>query len=315
MNFGEVIKSELMSRPLKDLHCKKAFLAGLIRGSGAIVNNNDDICLEFKVNDFNTATIVFAYLKAVFGIEVNGVSLIQDKLNKKNKYDFSLNGSDSLKVLFELGIITENDDGYEVSFDFYNDITKKDCCLHSFLKGLVVSSCSCTVPDNIESNTKYHLEMVFSHTEPAQKTAGILFKNGISSKIMRRKDKVVLYIKSGEDIKDFLAFLPAPVSVLKLTDIIIEREIINNTNRAKNCDIGNVNRQVEASAKQIKAIEKIIKYIGIESLKPDLRVTAIARKDYPYETLTELSERLKVTKSCLNNRLRKIVSISNEIQE
>ena len=66
-----------------------------------------------------------------------------------------------------------------------------------------------------------------------------------------------------EEIKNFLAFLPAPVSVLKLTDLMINRELSNNSNRQKNCDLGNVNKQVEASAKQIDAINKI-KNMGAE---------------------------------------------------
>ena len=67
-------------------------------------------------------------------------------------------------------------------------------------------------------------------------------------------------IKSVEEIKNFLAFLSLPLSVLKLTELIIEREITNASNRATNCDLANVEKQVEASAKQISAINKIKKY-------------------------------------------------------
>ena len=94
---------------------------------------------------------------------------------------------------------------------------------------------------------------------------------------------------------------------------MINREIINNSNRQKNCDIANVNKQVEASAKHLDAIERIDKIIGLETLKDDLRQTATARMENPEMTLSELSENLKITKSCLNHRLRKIVVIANEL--
>ena len=94
---------------------------------------------------------------------------------------------------------------------------------------------------------------------------------------------------------------------------MINRELSNNSNRQKNCDLGNVNKQVEAAAKQIDAINKIKQTIGLDSLKPDLRATAVARVENSEETLAELSERLNVTKSCLNHRLRKIVAIANEL--
>ena len=70
---------------------------------------------------------------------------------------------------------------------------------------------------------------------------------------------------------------------------------------------------MEASAKQISAIEKIDHIIGLETLKPDLYQTAKMRKDNPEDTLNELAERLNVSKSCLNHRLRKLVCIADEL--
>ena len=157
---------------------------------------------------------------------------------------------------------------------------------------------------------------MFSHAGSAELTAKELLKRGIKSNITRRKEDYVLYIKSGEEIKDFIAFLGAPVSVLKLTDIMIEREIVNVTNRRKNCDLGNVNRQIEAQEKIIRAIEKIEKAElsrGEVLLKPDLKITAAARKEYADDTLVELAARLSITKSCLNHRLRKISEIADKL--
>ena len=83
--------------------------------------------------------------------------------------------------------------------------------------------------------------------------------------------------------------------------------------RQKNCDLGNVNKQVEASQKQINAIKKIQATIGLEGLSKDLELTARNRIDYPDDTLLELAERLSISKSCLNHRLRKILAIANEL--
>jgi DNA-binding transcriptional regulator WhiA len=51
----------------------------------------------------------------------------------------------------------------------------------------------------------------------------------------------------------------------------------------------------------------------LDTLKKDLAETATARLEYPDETLSELAERLNVSKSCLNHRLRKLVLIANEL--
>ena len=68
-----------------------------------------------------------------------------------------------------------------------------------------------------------------------------------------------------------------------------------------------------AAARQISAINKIDEIIGLNSLKPDLQEVAEARRENPEETLNELAERLNVSKSCLNHRLRKLVSIASEL--
>ena len=94
---------------------------------------------------------------------------------------------------------------------------------------------------------------------------------------------------------------------------MVSREFANNINRQKNCDLGNVNKQVEASAKQISAIDRIDKIVGLDTLKVDLRQVAFARKEFPEDTLNELAERLNLSKSCLNHRLRKLVCIADEL--
>ena len=99
-----------------------------------------------------------------------------------------------------------------------------------------------------------------------------------------------------------------------MTELMINKELINDANRRMNCDLGNVNKQIDASQKQLQAIEIIEKYIGLDSIKQSLKEVCVVRKKYPEETLLELSERLEISKSCLNHRLRKIIEISKEIK-
>jgi DNA-binding protein WhiA len=196
----------------------------------------------------------------------------------------------------------------------FTNANEKECCFKSFLRGLFISSGSCTVPNfNEKGTTGYHLELAFSHTAPASEMVGKLLSFGIEAKATRRKDSIIVYVKNSESIKNFFALIGASVSVLKMTDLMISRELSNNSNRQTNCDLGNVSRQIEAFEKQLSAIEKIKKTIGIDGLKKDLQETAKARIENPEETLLELAKKLGVTKSCLNHRLRKIVALANEL--
>lgn len=314
MNFAEVVKKEIINKQIKDRHCKKAFLAGLVRGSGTLYEKDGELGLDFKVNSEEMAMIVANYFHVLFNYEFREISVSEDRLNKRDKFVLTISGSETNRILKELEILIEEDGEEAVNLKFYSGITEKECCLKAFIRGLFVAVGNCTVPTPEDSiNTGYHLELSFSHYTPALQTSEKLAENNVITKITRKRESYIVYIKSAEEIKDFIAFLPAPVSVLKLTDLMINREIVNDSNRRKNCDLGNVNRQIEASTKQIEAIERIEQTIGLENLKPDLKVVAFARKENPDETLVELAERLQVTKSCLNHRLRKIVCIANEL--
>lgn len=313
MNFGKQIKDEIITKPAKERHCKKAFLAGLVRGSGALYEKDGALGLEFKVSEESVAEIAGDYLKSVCGYDVREVGFSEDKLNKKDVFYIDVIGDGSLDTLEALGIIDRTPEGVNVSYDMFKVCENRECCKKAFLRGLFVSCGSCTVPDGENAASGYHLEMSFSHSTTALAVSKAIAAFGVSGRIIRRKENFVLYLKSAEEIKDFIAMLPAPVSVLKLTDIMIERELSNNSNRQTNCDIGNVNKQVEASAKQTEAIKKISEKQGLSSLKKELYDTATARIKYPDDTLSELAERLNVSKSCLNHRLRKLVCIANEV--
>lgn len=313
MAFIDSIKNEILNKNIKERHCRKAFLAGLVRGLGSLYEGENGLGLEIKASNEQTAMYITSAVRTLFNYDIREVSVSEDRLNGKDKFYLSISGERVTEILSDLEILIESDGELVVNLKFYGKLTEKECCLRSFIKGLFVAVGNCTVPDNSESSTGYHLELNFSHYTPALETSEKLAQFNVLTKITRRRESFIVYIKSAEEIKDFLAFLPAPVSVLKLTDLIINRELSNNSNRQKNCDLGNVNKQVEAAAKHIDAINKIIETIGLESLKPDLRETAIARVENSEETLSELSERLNVTKSCLNHRLRKLLAIANEL--
>lgn len=315
MNFGEVIKKELFDKPPKTVSQKKAFLAGIVRGKGVLYETEDGYGLSFVVVGEERALFIAETIKNVFGIDVREISVSEDRLNKRETAEIDLTGKDAETVLSGLKIIEERDGETSV-------VNVDDCVygnvdvFRAFLRGLFISAGSCTVPDaDGSTKTGYHLEISFSHSSSCASALENLNKHGISGNIIRRKNDYVLYFKSAETIKDFIAFLPAPSSVLKLTDVIIERELFNVTNRRKNCDLGNVTRQLDAQEKILRAIEIIEKEKGLDFLKTELKETALARKTYSEDSLSELAARLNVTKSCLNHRLRKITEISEKISE
>lgn len=313
MNFGKIVKREIVEKPPKDRCCKKAFLAGVMRGAGKLVDSDGQIALEVTVIGDEAETLIRTYLQLLYGYEVRTVRSVGGH-GKEEKTALTIEGDKVYDILTDLDVLKEDGTELSVNMLMYGKITMKECCVRSFIKGLFLSGGGCTAPSEKDSkNTRYHLEINFSHSAPAEDTAKVLFEHGIQTRIMRRKNNYVVYIKSVDEINNFLAFIGAPISVLKLADLVATKEFVNNINRQQNCELANMDRQIQANEKYTDAIKRIKKEKGLNSLKPDLLETATARLSHPDFTLPQLADYLGVTKSCVNHRLRKLLEIASEI--
>ncbi len=315
MSFTEKVKKEIVKKGVKSKCCKLAFLAGVIRGSGSLYLQDGKYGIEFKVDSEEVLQVVSEYLITLFDYEVREVSFGQDKRHNKDKIKINVFGDKAIEVLNAIGVLKESDNEYEILLNMFTPFSDKECCLKSFFKGLFLSVGNCIIPSDRKSQSSgYHAEMVFSHSAPAYETLSMLGKTGVQSKITRRKDAYIVYIKSAEQIKNLLAYLGCALSVFEITDLMIKREITNNSNRQKNCDLGNLSRQITASSEQIEAINKIINSDLFESLKKPLKEVAQVRIANPEDSSVELAEKLGITKSCLIHRLRKLITIASEIR-
>ena len=86
----------------------------------------------------------------------------------------------------------------------------------------------------------------------------------------------------------------------------------NTVTRQINCDSANTDKTVAAAQEQLDAIRRYIRAYGLDALPEPLRVTALLRIANPEASLAELAQLSvpPVSKSCLNHRLKKILSIA-----
>ena len=134
----------------------------------------------------------------------------------------------------------------------------------------------------------------------------------IKFKELERKNGYSLYIKEGEEISKFLAFIGANSSVLKFEEIRVIRDMKNNVNRKVNCETANLNKTINAAVKQIDAIKKIKARGNFENLSENLREIANLRLENPDASLVELGQMLKnpIGKSGVNHRLNQLIELS-----
>ena len=104
-----------------------------------------------------------------------------------------------------------------------------------------------------------------------------------------------IYIKDGEEISKFLAFIGANKSVLEFEQIRVQREMNNKINRLVNCKTANLNKVLNASVEQINAIKKLKETGKFNKMDKSLQELAELRLEYPDLPLSELRKKTKRT--------------------
>jgi DNA-binding transcriptional regulator WhiA len=180
----------------------------------------------------------------------------------------------------------------------------------ALIRGIFLGSGSINDPTK-----KYHLEILSKNKDVAQYIQNILKSFNIKAKILEMNNTI--YIKEGEEISKFLAFIGAQKAVLKYEEIRVMREIRNNVNRQVNCETANLNKTISASVMQIEAINYLKKVKKYEELPTGLQEIAELRLEYPEMSLKDLGSLLEkpLGKSGVNHRLKKIIEIADEAKK
>ena len=175
--------------------------------------------------------------------------------------------------------------------------------IRAFVRGLFLGSGSINNPNN-----KYHLEIKIQDKELIEELIVLLQKYYIN---VKSNDKGI-YIKDGEEISKFLAFIGANKSVLEFEEIRVQREMNNKVNRLVNCKTANLNKTLNASVEQINAIKKLKQSGKFLKMDKSLQELAELRLEFPDLPLSELGKKLKnpIGKSGVNYRLKKIMELA-----
>lgn len=206
-------------------------------------------------------------------------------------------------IFFEEKEILKVENSYEKNIVKIIESTSKVELLKSFMRGVFLGAGSINNPENT-----YHLEFGIRDIANVELILNLMKKFDMTLKVMEN----YFYIKDGEEISKFLAFIGANKSVLRFEEIRVQRYMNNKVNRLVNCKTANLNKTLNASVEQIDAIKKLKDNGGFENLDESLKEIANLRLEYPDVSLVELGQKLKnpIGKSGVNYRLKKIIQIA-----
>ena len=320
MSFSRESKVEILEAELEDDSSCVAFLSGLFHSSGEIGKDG----AEYFVSIISDIEELFPYVKRIvkrlYGNDVEEKLSEQYSISKNDFYELRFDVKNFQQLLLDVGVI-DFSDGLSFNFEVNKSIILEDTPRRAFIKGVYIGCSTSSIKFSEGAHkteaTGYHLEFVSKNHDFLLELSSILAGYNILGKICERKGDFVYYLKDVNAIMDLLALIGANDSVLKLSNELVTRELRNNVNRQVNCINANINKTVEASLKQVEAINTIISTIGLESLPEDLQEVAMLRLANQEESLEELLKlsTIKLTRSGLNHRFRKIIKIAKELEE
>ncbi len=323
MSFSFDAKSEVVQSPLpENICCCKAQLSALIRtcGNMSLVNKQYQILLNTELpNLFDRVSKLVAKIYS----KSNILTLkSEERGNHTIRYIIEFPIDISTEILVDCNVLRKEYDGsLSIVRGISRHTVENECCIKNFIVGAFLGCASANIVikdiNNLKKHTGgYHLEFVFGQYDLAGDFLHLLGSCGIHAKLMQRKKLHIVYVKEAELVSDVLAMVGANNAVMVLQNEFAVREVRNQLNRQLNCLNSNMEKMVEASLRQIEAIEYIRDTVGLDSLPPNLYELCMLRLANPEETMENLAKLMTepLTKSGINHRLRKLMKLANEIR-
>lgn len=314
MSFSSEVKEELAKHMSPARHCQIAEVAAIISLCGKVrISEFDEYSIVVHTENASVAKKYYSLLKKAFEVSADILIKRNVYLKKSRTYMISVvNHKQAMNLLKATKLIDRNGEIREELGNIDNFILQNTCCKRAFIRGSFLAAGSISDPEK-----NYHFEIVCADEQKAVQLQEIIHTFHLEAKIVLRKKYYVVYIKEGAVIVDILNIMEAHISLMKLENVRILKDMRNSVNRRVNCETANINKTVSAAVKQLNDIRYIASTIGFEDLPYGLAEVAKLRLEQPEATLKELGTMLNppVGKSGVNHRLRKLSNMADDLRE
>lgn len=305
MSFTASVKSEICALNISETEN--------ISELSAIINNISEITNTIKICTENIVVFKHIY-NLIFNIyHIKPQIIVRQGYNFNKNHLYILELSKDIDAILDDLSIKKNNQILEIPEQYMIDDFE---LFRAYIRGLFIAVGSINDP----KTSRYHLEMIVNKYTYANFISSKLNEYRLNSKIIKRENKYMIYIKEAEKISDFLRIIKANQAVLYYEDIRIYRDYKNMTNRLNNCEQANIDKMILTANTQVGDIELIEREASLELLPEKVREVAIYRKKYPEVSLLELSFIITsetgnpITKSGIYHRMKKINELANKIR-
>ena len=184
------------------------------------------------------------------------------------------------------------------------------CDRKALLRGVFMGCGSVNAP-----SARYHLEFVLPTQGWASSLIRILHEQGVRAGVAERAGHHVLYLKEGDGIVRTLSLMGASRGVMEFENVRVVRELSGQVNRRLNFETANIDKTIGSAMRQVAAIGELERSGRLDALSLALQEMARARRANPEMNLNELAQRMQLSKSAVNHRLRRLVEMAEGAPE
>lgn len=306
MSFSTRMKEEITKNSISRMEIQSE-ISAIIRYDAKITK--EEISLTFE--NASVARRVYQDLKMLFNINIKITVRNQKRLRIKQIYILEIKEKVS-EILKSLSII-DNNKKIDMKEDYIESFEEKV----AFIRGAFLVTGSINDP----STSGYHLEFVLTTKKDALFLQKILASIKFESKVLKRSNRYMVYIKSAEVISDIIKAFGAINSLFYFEDIRIYRDHKNMVNRLNNCEIANQEKTTETGMKQLQIINYLKEHDLIDLLEEKTRLVLEYREKYPESSYQELAEIIaleteyKIGKSGINHHFIKMRKLMESHQQ
>lgn len=312
MNYTEEVKSEVLKQIDADTNRHSFLLACTKMCASMQLFKNNQYNLIYEIKDQDLAFKLYELIKEIYDLPLEmGFTNIEPKI-----YNITIEGKYATKMLKDMHLAYLDKDGYvfDESVKYINSLKKQEEA-QAYIQGVFLSQGSVYFPEGAGGDERgYHLEISFNEKDYCLAIQNLLKRFGITLNFIDRESNFSLYAKAAEVVSDMLAFIRAMNAVLKLSEVNVQREMNSKLNRESNFMAANFDKTLAANVKYINAINLINEKIGIKNLDEKMVLVSQARLEYSQLSMSELAEKVGMTKSSLNRVLAKILEKAEKLK-
>ena len=305
-SFASDVKNALSRTDTERECCQTAELAALLRmGASMVTDGEHGLGLRFEAASAAVARRVIRLLRTMdTGIETS-VAMERTPQLRRRTYIVNITAGEAVTpLLTRLGFLEAGT--LRAGTDM--ELIRKKCCRAAYLRGAFLGGGSVNRPE-----ASCHLEITAKSATMGRALHTLLRRLHFPVGLTDRRDTYVVYLKEGDAVMDFLALIGAEEAAEEIEVARNLKEVRAQVNRLVNVETANLQRAVDAAARQLAAIERLASTGRLAALSEDLRETAEMRRAHPEVSMAELAALCHISKSGMSHRLRKICRAAEEV--